>query len=74
MSYGQRGNMRSNSRIQWKEAKKETKLGCQMVRESKHVKPADNPFFYMPQFGAGTPGMGVQSSWAEVLNYRSCSV
>lgn len=29
-----------------------------MVRESKHVKPADNLFFYMPQFGAGTPRNG----------------
>lgn len=43
-----------------------------MVRERKHVKPADNPFFYMPQCRAGTPAMGVQSPWAGVLNYPSC--
>lgn len=43
-----------------------------MVRESKQVKPADNPFFYMPQCRAGTPAMGVQSPWAGVLNNPRC--
>lgn len=53
------------SRIQWKEAKKET----QPDGEGEQTRLSRlTTFFYTPHHGAGNPEMGVQSPWSGVQN------